>query len=117
VDLRDVRLLAIGLTSISLLRWLLPPLAFVWTSNKLLVLDSLLVNSVKLNLLVLELDWRGVVSSETLPGTATAPISMLKEEGKYWMLWDLCDMSRRIFSWAVCGRAGGVWTRVGAASA
>lgn len=71
-------------TSTSLLRLLLPPLAFVWTSNKLLVLDSRLVNSVKLNLLVLELDWRGVVSSGTLLGTS-AP----NEDGKYCVLCDL----------------------------
>lgn len=48
----------VGRISTSQLPRLLPPLAFVWTSSKLLVLESLLVNSVKLNLLVLEVDWR-----------------------------------------------------------
>lgn len=76
----------VGRISTSLLPRLLPPLVFVWTSSKLLVLEILFVNSVKLNLLVLEQDWclsplgRRVPSSEgfearagtleLLPGTA-----------------------------------------------
>jgi hypothetical protein len=67
-----------------LLRWLLVPLAFVWTSNKLLVLDNLLVNSVKLNLFVLVLDWRGVLSSSIFPEPGI--VLMLADAGRYCVL-------------------------------
>jgi hypothetical protein len=67
-----------GWRSTSLLLRELLPLAFVWTNSKLLVLDSLLVNSVKLNLLVavLEVERRlspfdlNEESSDTLLGGA-----------------------------------------------
>lgn len=109
--------------SISLLPRELPPLAFVWTSSKLLVLDSLLVNSVKLNLLVavLEVDRRlsafGRIppSSDTLLGVPV-DISRLAMPGvSCGVLLVLWFGFGRLLACAVCGRIGGdcgIWVLV-----
>src|SRR5688572_7508330 len=52
---------------------LLPELALVWTSSKLLVLDSRLVNSVKLNLLALDEDCRFSTLGRTVPSSDGRP--------------------------------------------
>ena len=66
----------------------LPPLVFVWTSSKLLVLESRLVNSVKLNLLVLEVDSR--LSALGLVGASSEAL-----------LDDISRFARAAASWGV----------------
>lgn len=98
--------------SISLLPRLLP-LAFVWTSSKLLVLESLLVNSVKLNLLALVVDSRLSAFGREVPSSEAlldADISILVMAAASWeVLCILCDALGRLLALAVCGRTGGTW--------
>lgn len=110
-SVRFVRGIEVECRSTSLLPRLLVALAFVCTSNKLLVLESLFVISLKLRRFVLEVEARLSVLVRRPPSSAGFPgitgksraVGVGRRCGVLCVRW----ASGLLLAWAVCGRAGG----------